>query len=125
MRIALIELNAYHDEVLPTLVYLLNALGIIPDVYMPREAIRNDAFSFAKELQYGLFSTDGVGGRLRGTPSRRRRYDALIVNSLEPREHLRRLARSSQPTIGVVHNASLLVDDAEHRAFFEVESRER
>jgi hypothetical protein len=119
MRVALIEFNTYHDEVLPTLVYLLNKLGIIPDVYMPSEAIHKDAFAVAKQLLYRLFSTDGIGRRVRGTPSRLRRYDVVIVNSVEPRDVLRQLAPTSRPTIGVVHNASLLVNDPEYRTLFQ------
>jgi hypothetical protein len=123
MKCALIEFNAFHDEVLPTFVHLLNKLGITPDVYIPDIAIRRNAFAFATDLRYQLHSTDGIG-RLRGTPSRLRTYDVVIVNSLEPRSNLNSLQSSRLPTLGVVHNANLLLDEPEYRGYFEGRDRQ-
>jgi hypothetical protein len=107
MRCALIEFNYYHDQILPTFVYLLNRLGVRPDVYLPSRALRNDAFVFARGLHYRPLRTDRWG-RIRGTPSRVAPYDFVIANSIEPPTVLDRMARITLPTLAVLHNAELI-----------------
>lgn len=116
MKAAIIELNHYHDEILPTLVYCLNRLGVAPDVYVPRRAARNNAFAFTNELRYRLRLTDGLA-RLRGTPARFSRYDLLVMNSIEPASVLRSAVRFREPTLAIVHNAGLLEEDEYLRYF--------
>ena len=87
MKCALIEFNHYHDETLPSLVLMLNRLGIEPDVYVPRRAARKNAFVFATSLKYRLLIIDGIG-RIRGTPTRAAKYDLAVLSSIEPRDHL-------------------------------------
>lgn len=124
MKIAAIEFNDHHDEVLPSVVYALNQLDVEPDVYISERAIRNDAFSGASGLRYRLVPIDGSGflGRVRargrGTPSRFRRYEALFINSVEPLPVLQIASRIDLPTIAVVHNADLLRDDGPYARFF-------
>jgi hypothetical protein len=117
VRCALVEFNDYHDEVLPTFVWLLNRLDITPDVYMVERSARRRAFARARGLRYRPRSVDTMD-RLRGLGWRLRRYDLAIINSMEPPELLERAARLRVPVLGVVHNAHLLWDDAAYRAFF-------
>ncbi len=111
MNVALVEFNPYHDEILPTLVYALNALGAEPDVYVVNEAVRRNAFALSTGLRYRMRSIDGssrLGTRLmraRGTPARHRRYDVLVMNSIEPNGAVAAASRIDLPTIAVVHNA--------------------
>jgi hypothetical protein len=107
MRCALIEFNYYHDHILPTFVYLLNRLGIRPDVYLPSRALRNDAFVFARGLSYRPLRIDRWG-HIRGTPSRFAQYDFVVGNSIEPPSVLDRMARITLPTVAVLHNAELI-----------------
>jgi hypothetical protein len=110
MNCALIEFNHVHDQILPTQVYLLNRLGIRPDVYMAAQAIRNDAFVYAEGLEYRRLRTDGWWWRIRGTPSRLARYDLVVANSIEPLGVLGRVAAIGLPTVGVLHNADLIYE---------------
>ena len=124
MKVAVVEFNNHHDEVIPSVVYALNELGVEPDVYVTERAIRNDAFAWASGLRYRLGSIDGSGflgrarARVRGTPSRFRRYDALFVNSVEPLPALEKASRIDLPTVGVVHNAELLQDAGPYAQYF-------
>jgi len=122
MRCALVEFNHYHDEVLPTFVWLLNRLDITPDVYMVARSARRRAFAGSEGLRYRARSVAGMD-RLGGLAWRLRRYDLAIVNSMEPPELLGRAARLVVPLLGVVHNAHLLLDDAGYRAFFAAPDR--
>ena len=117
MRCALVEFNHYHDEVLPTFVWLLNRLDITPDVYMVERSARRRAFARSEGLRYRIRAVETMD-RLGGLDWRRRRYDLAIVNSMEPPENLGRAAGLGVPVLGVVHNAHLLQDDAAYRAFF-------
>src|ERR1035437_2995127 len=107
MRCAIVEYNWYHDLVIPTLVYALNQLGFDVDVYQPRRALAADPYCFAPWLSYKTFAIDGKAGKLRGTPSRLRRYDLTIANSIEPVEILRATERLNGPVLAIVLNASL------------------
>ena len=50
MKCAVIEWNNHHDEVVPSLVYGLNRLGIVPDVVLSEDrAIKKNAFSYATD----------------------------------------------------------------------------
>jgi hypothetical protein len=122
MRCALVEFNDYHDEVLPTFVWLLNRLAITPDVYMVERSERRRAFARSRTLRYRARSVETMD-RLSGLAWRLRRYDLAIVNSMEPPEILGRVARMGVPVLGVVHNAHLLLDDAAYRAFFAAPDR--
>jgi hypothetical protein len=119
MRCAIVEFNWYHDEVIPTLVGLLNERGISPDVYLPVRAIRKDALALEPGLRYSRRSIDGLWGlrRLRGTPSRLGRYDVVILNSIEPDDVLVRAATISTPTIAILHNSDNITRDAYRRYF--------
>ena len=109
LKCAIVEFNFYHDEVLPTLVFLLNGMGIVPDVYLPKRAILKDVFSAAPDLRFALMRIDGMA-RFRGTPSRFQKYDIVIANSIEPADVLRRVAASHAPTLAVLHNADLVAE---------------
>jgi hypothetical protein len=128
MRAAVVEFNFYHDEVLPTVVYVLNQLGIEPDVYTPARAIRKDAFGLTPSLRYARFLTDGTSPisrtlvSLRGTPARYRRADVLLMSSVEPATALAAAARLDLPTIAILHNADLLRNE-EYSRFFSSGSR--
>ena len=117
MRCALVEFNDYHDEVLPTFVWLLNRLDIVPDVYMVERSARRRAFARSRGLRYRARSVEAMD-RFGGLAWRLRRYELAIINSMEPPELLGRVARLGLPVLGVVHNAHLLSDDAAYRAFF-------
>ena len=122
MRCALVEFNHYHDEVLPTFVWLLNRLDITPDVYMVERSAKRRAFARSEGLRYRLRSVETMD-RLGGLDWRLRRYDLAIVNSMEPPENLARAARLGVPVLGVVHNAHLLAGDEAYRAFFAAPNR--
>lgn len=117
MRVAVVEFNAYHDEVLPTFAWLLNQLDVTPDVYMVRRSARRRPFAGSPDLRYRARLVERMD-RLRGLAWRLRRYDLAIVNSMEPAEILERADRLGLPVLGVVHNTDLLLDDPAYRAFF-------
>ena len=128
MRAAIVEFNYYHDETLPTVVYAMNQLGIDADVYQPARAARKNAFSLAPGLRHArlLTSSSSRLGRarlaLRGTPARNRRYDVLVMNSIEPIGVLQRASRIELPTIAIVHNGDLL-NDSRYAGFFSTGTR--
>jgi hypothetical protein len=117
MRCALIEYNHYHEETLPTFVRLLNALGIEPDVYMVRRSRRRQPFALTSDLRFRQRRAERID-RLLGVPFRLRRYELLIVNSMEPASNLELLGDSRTPLLGVMHNTELLSTDPTYGSFF-------
>jgi glycosyltransferase involved in cell wall biosynthesis len=117
MRCALIEFNHYHDEVLPTFVWLLNELGIAPDVYVVDRSARRRPFAGFGGLRFRQRTVKRYG-RLWRLGFRLRRYEVMIVNSMEPATVLERVAGLDVPLLGVVHNTELLLDDPSYRSFF-------
>ena len=117
MRAALIEFNHYHDEVLPTFVWLLNRLDVDVDVYMVDRSARRGPFAGSAGLSFRQRSVDDIGA-FGGLAFRLRRYGLVVVNSMEPTTVLERARKLDAPLLGVVHNTELLIDDPEYRAFF-------
>lgn len=122
LRCALLEYNSYHDEVLPTLVWLLNRLDIRPDVYMVKRSARRRPFGAFEGLRYRSRSIERMRW-LGGLPFRLRRYDLLIVNSLEPMAVLERVDREDTPVLAIVHNPHLTGPEPAYQAFFAKPSR--
>jgi hypothetical protein len=122
MRCALIEFNHYHEETLPTFVRLLNALDIEPDVYMVRRSRRRHPFALTSGLRYRLRRAERMD-HLLGLPFRLRRYQLLIVNSMEPPSNTQRVSRTRTPVLGVMHNTELLSTDSTYRSFFSTSNR--
>ena len=119
MRCALIEYNRYHEETLPTIVRLLNGLGIEPDVYMVEKSRLRRPFALTRsELRFRGRRAERID-RYLGMPFRLRRYQLLIVNSMEPIENAERLARVPTPILGVMHNTELLATEPTYRTFFD------
>jgi len=118
MKCALVEYNYYHDEVLPTLVYVLNNLGISVDVYAPRRTRRNNPFVHTTGLSYSLRDSDGLFFKLIMERRQFRRYDFLLLNSLEPKWILERVAGIPIPIIAVMHNGNLITADPDYGRFF-------
>ncbi|TKS58180.1 MAG: hypothetical protein EWM72_03176 [Nitrospira sp.] len=118
MKCAVVEYNYCHDETLPTLVYLLNNLGISVDVYASRRAIRNNPFAYTTGLSFSLRQCDGVFFKLRSDRFHFRHYDFLILNSLEPKAILERVADIQVPILGVMHNGNLIRTDPDYASFF-------
>jgi glycosyltransferase involved in cell wall biosynthesis len=123
MRCALIEHNYHHEQVLPTFVYLLNELGVVPDVYLPRFSVAADPFAYARTLRYHICPVDGRFARLRGTPRRLGRYDVVIYNSIEPPWVLQKAAAQHRPLVSVLHNADLLTTHPDYVSFFQARNR--
>jgi hypothetical protein len=117
MRCALIEYNAYHEETLPTFVRLLNDLGIEPDVFMTRRSLRRQPFGVARELRFRLHRAERIDW-FGGLAFRARRYELVIVNSMEPVSNVQRVVDTTSPFLGTMHNTELLSSEAVYRSFF-------
>jgi hypothetical protein len=113
-----IEYNAYHEETLPTFVWLLNELGIEPDVYMVRHSRRRGPFDLTTGLRFRPRRVEKIDA-YRGLPFRLRRYQLVIVSSMEPATNAQRAARIRAPSLGVMHNTELLSVESVYRSFFE------
>jgi len=123
LRCALIEFNAYHDEVIPTFIYLLNELGIAVDVFMSRAAINKGIFECTKNLNFSLCEIESTSFLFYEKAFQFCDYDFVIINSLEPKQWLQRTDSINIPIIGVIHNASLLTKDSDYEKFFLRENR--
>src|SRR5947207_13853933 len=98
MRCALVEFNPFHDEVLPTFTWLLNRLGIEPDVYLVERSARRRPFGRSEGMRFRIRSVEWMD-RLWGLPFRLRRYQLMIVNSMEPAAILDRVAGLDVPLL--------------------------
>lgn len=123
MRGAVVEFTVAHGETLPTIVYLLNALGVDVDVFVRPAILRSDPFSLCPGLKFTVHDLEAFSTRARIRLRRFGQYDFVLVNSAEPEPLLARLAAIRAPIIGVVHNAVLLDEDDRYRRFFAVPSR--
>jgi hypothetical protein len=117
LRCALFESNAFHGEVLPPWVHLLNCAGVAVDVYASSRILKNDPFSTAPNLQFTPYP---AGTFARSLSSRR--YEFIVLNSTEPETVLESVQKLDLPVVGTVHNADLL-NTPPFSAFFDVPRR--
>ena len=122
MRCALIEYNDYHEETLPTFVRLLNELDIEPDVYLTKRSTIRDPFGLAPGLRFRQYRADRIGG-LGSLVFSARRYELVIVNSMEPTSNGDRAASLRKPILGTMHNTELLTSERSYRDFFSAPNR--
>lgn len=115
-RIAIVEPNNYHGEVLPTMAYLLGKAGfeitvfithlmqfMNPFVHLPKQHIQ------IKEI------SENLAANLEA-------FDLVVWNSIEPARHLELIKSVNQPCLAVVHRGNQILS-SEYLQFFEVTHR--
>jgi hypothetical protein len=107
---------------MPTLVHILNKLGVTVDVFCPERLRRNDPFVHAKDLRYEMRNSEDLFNRKSARDFRD--FDLVIINSLEPRHILTVAGNLSLPVIGVMHNAGLITTDQDYADFFSAPKRQ-
>ncbi len=123
MRCALVEFNCWHGETLPTFVYLLNQLVGDVDVYLRRELLQRGPFQSCPGLRYRLHVLESPATRAWLKLRNLAEYDLVVATSVEPKPVLRSLRGIRVRLVGVVHNAILLEEDHDYRAFFREKGR--
>lgn len=121
LRCALVEFNFYHGETMPTLVHVLNGLGVAVDVFAPERLRRNNPFVYADDLRYEMRAAERLSSGRLGRHFRS--YDFVIINSLEPKHILAAAEGLSLPVLGVMHNAGLMITDRDYAKFFDSPKR--
>jgi glycosyltransferase involved in cell wall biosynthesis len=118
MRCALVEFTPFHGETIATFVHLLTRLGVEVEVFLRSELLDSDPLAHCPALECRTHRLESFVVRASIKTRRFAGYDFVLTTSCEPRLVLPRLARVAAPVIGVVHNAILLAEDGEYRAFF-------
>jgi len=114
-RVLILELNNYHDEVLPTWCRAFRELGFRVDVLTSRANWKKNVFALTEKPDslrwqrlFRVFLKKGLAFLLRW------RYTVIVFNSVEPAEFLRFAGRFGKRCIGVLHNAALVTRDPEY-----------
>ncbi len=118
MKCAIVEYNRVHAEILPTVVYLLNTIGIEADVFVSSRIDQNDPFVFTPDLRFRRGNSHAARFKFQTEASGFAGYDFVIFNSIEPKHVLKKAQRSKIPIIAIMHNAGLLLADPDYRHFF-------
>jgi hypothetical protein len=118
MKCALIEFNYYHGETLPTLVYLMNRLGIEVDVYAHPHLLASNPFVYTSGLKYRAKKLSRPSRLVLSARRQWSRYDLLVLNSTEPVENMNPFQRVETPMIAITHNANFIVGEPHHLQFY-------
>ena len=125
-KVAIIEPNPFHDQLFPTLVYLLNELGIIPDIYTNINNIKNNVFEYAKDLQ---FNWRFYIGFYEEKSLKLSKYDLVIFNSLENHKGKEEILLFDKiknipvPVIGISHDTHVIPNNEEAISFVKQPNR--
>lgn len=103
-RVALIEPNNYHGEVLPTLAYLLKELGYDVTVYATPFIRSQNPFVNLSSLDVEFKEFDGNTGALAG-------YDMHVWSSIEPQRNISLFQSTRKPSLAVVHDGQRIMSD--------------
>jgi hypothetical protein len=118
MKCALVEYNRIHGEILPTLIHVLNSLGIEVDLYVSRRIMKNDPFACTPGLGYRAGNSHGIRFKALVEGRGFAGYDFVVFNSLEPKRVLRKARAAKVPVLAVIHNGGLITGDPDYAAFF-------
>ena len=117
MRCALIEYTSHHDQLFPSIARLCNALNIELDIYTNRKNLEKDVFHFCEGLSYRLFEVNNKGSVLKELIHQYRKYDFIILNSLEPNNVLMRFQVIGYrgKMLFITHNAETLLKNPRYK----------
>lgn len=116
-----VEFHNHHDEVLPSLCGVLEALGYEVTVMTTAQNLKKDAFCLVSEARPKRFIVlgpwrraalhAGLGKLLIGG------YDLVVYNSIEPVRLLQLIQKiGARAALGVIHNGILTRSDPRYRA---------
>jgi L-rhamnose mutarotase len=115
LKCAIVEYEDYHDQVIPSMVYALNKLGVAVDVYLTQNAMENRVFCYdVEDFSYTIKPIEGMIARMRERSLKYREYNFVIFNTLEPNDKVDTLKRiqnvidETTPLIGVIHHTHVL-----------------
>jgi len=121
-RAILVELNRYHGEVLPSLVYYLNSLGYWVDILTTADLILLDPFVYSQNLDCKIEPISNSFSQF-NWQHKVDQYDILVWNSIEPEKHLDLVSNVHAPTLAIIHNGSRLLS-TEYKNFFNDKNRQ-
>jgi hypothetical protein len=141
MNACIIEYNDFHDETIPSIVFVLNNLGYDVDIYLTDNNINKQLFNvFSNDLKFSLKTVKTTGqhlpfllnkiylkyyklikgisaltGTLDTAVISQRKYDVIIFNSVEPLDVLYKTSDYHKSHVFyILHNAYLLQKHSEY-----------
>ena len=118
MRAALVEFASCHGETLASMAAALVANGVAVDLIAHPDLIAQRPLEPAGLRPVRVGSTTSLRARFDRLVTRMRRYDLVLVNTVEPSVVLRGIARFHPPVLAVVHSGVVVAEDPEYQAFF-------
>jgi hypothetical protein len=119
MKCAIVEYNWVHEQILPTLIHILNTLGVEVDLFVSRRIMKNDPFIYTPGLRYSVGDSHGLRFKTRVESRGFADYDFVVFNSIEPKSWLRKAQTAKVPVIAVMHNGGLIAGDPDYMRFFQ------
>ncbi len=114
-RCAIVQLEAVHEEIIPSIVRALNSLDIVPDVFINQRCkfLRGDIFNELPDLELNLnyISVEGrqdwitLSDRLKSS-----KLDCVILSTYQREGIAAWAAGLDLPIIGFVHNAHMFLN---------------
>lgn len=127
MKCAIIEYYPYHDLTFPTLIVVLQQLGIDEiDIFTSQSNIDRNIWHATETSASKIQCSDGKYFRFCEYLRKYRKYDFLILNTIDPpKAVLQQFAKSHIPTLGIMHNASQYRKDQNFKQYFNFHPRSR
>lgn len=104
-RVAIVELNDYHDEVIPSFVRVLSGCGFGVDVFTTKANLRKNAFCLLEKIPNFRLVCLHRMRRLIFLSRFFQKYTAVFFNSIEPFSILGYTKRIFAPLFLILHNA--------------------
>jgi hypothetical protein len=127
MKCAIIEYNGFHDLTFPTLVYILRQLGIsYIDIFTTQKNIDRKIWDVTDTPVSHVICCDGHAFRVRETLQRYRKYDFVVMNTVDEHKDylLPRMSSISRPTLAIFHTTSRYRQDPDYVAYFAKKHRQ-
>lgn len=112
-KCSIIQFGAVHEDVIPSVAYLLNTLGYKPTIYLPQRTFtkKGNIFDRINNISYDLILTDLQGKKdwavLREEIISDPEMELVVANTFQKEGIIRWYMDLGKPIIGIVHNPQL------------------
>jgi len=112
-RCAIVQLEAVHEDFIPSVIYLLNLNNYRPTIHLPKRSIeaKGNAFDMVNDLHYDLdvheFNSRADWAVTQNKIKNNKEYDFVLVNTYQQKKLIKWFLELEKPLLAIVHNTSM------------------
>jgi len=109
-KCAIVQIEAVHEDFIPSVIYLLNLNNYRPTIHLPKRSIeaKGNAFDLVSDLKYDLdvheFHDRSDWRVTQNKIKNNEEYDFVLVNTYQQKKMIKWFLELEKPLLAIVHN---------------------